>query len=156
MQIFLLILFGFFAGIIGGMGMGGGTLLVPLLSFLDIPQKTVQAINLLSFVPMCVVALVLHFKNKLVKTENIGWLTVPAVIFAVGGAFVAGGTSNKVLRIVFGAFLVAVGVWQLIVAIRFVVRQRKSLVVVRCDNGQLKCRKKRKTGKKQNGNVGKK
>ncbi len=33
MQIFLLILFGFLSGIIGGMGMGGGTLLVPLLSF---------------------------------------------------------------------------------------------------------------------------
>ena len=29
---------GFLAGIVGGMGMGGGTLLVPLLSFLDIPQ----------------------------------------------------------------------------------------------------------------------
>ena len=52
MQIFLFVLFGFLAGIIGGMGMGGGTLLVPLLSFLDMEQKTIQATNLISFIPM--------------------------------------------------------------------------------------------------------
>ena len=45
MQIFLLILFGFLSGIIGGMGMGGGTLLVPLLSFLDLVKKTINAIK---------------------------------------------------------------------------------------------------------------
>ena len=149
MQIFLLILFGFLSGVVGGMGMGGGTLLVPLLSFLDIPQKTVQAINLLSFVPMCIVALVFHFKNKLVKTENIGWLTVPAVFFAAVGAFVAGGTADKWLRIVFGVFLVTVGVWQLVVAIRFVVRQRKGLVVVACNNGKLKYRPEKKNVSKK-------
>ena len=53
----LIIIFGFIAGVAGGMGMGGGTLLVPLLSFLDIPQHTVQSANLLSFLPMCAAAL---------------------------------------------------------------------------------------------------
>ena len=62
-----LIVFGFISGILGGMGMGGGTLLIPLLNFLDIEQQTIQAINLISFLPMACVALGLHFKNKLVK-----------------------------------------------------------------------------------------
>ena len=126
MQIFLLVLFGFLAGIVGGMGMGGGTLLVPLLSFLDIPQKTIQATNLISFVPMCVVALILHAKNKLIKTKGIGRLTVPAVVSAVAGAFVAGDTANKVLRIVFGVFLIVVGSWQIVVAAKFILRKKKS------------------------------
>ena len=141
MQIFLLILFGFVAGIVGGMGMGGGTLLVPLLSFLEIPQKTIQSINLVSFVPMCVAALILHAKNKLLKTKSIGWLTVPAVIFAVLGAFVAGGTANKLLKKVFGVFLVSVGIWQLVVAINYIVKRSKSYVVTYCANGKLKPRK---------------
>ncbi len=64
MQIFLLILFGFLSGIIGGMGMGGGTLLTPLLSFLDLEQKTIQAINLISFLPMCCVALGLRIWRR--------------------------------------------------------------------------------------------
>ena len=124
MQIFLLILFGFLSGIIGGMGMGGGTLLVPLLSFLDLEQKTIQAINLVSFVPMCCVALGFHAHNKLIKPKHIWWIVVPAVLAAVGGAFCAGIADNKILRLCFAVFLIAVGVWQLIVAIKFAVKNK--------------------------------
>ena len=86
---FLLILFGFLAGIVGGMGMGGGTVLVPLLSFLDMSQKTIQAINLISFLPMCCVALVFHAKNKLIEHKHVWWLIVPAIAMAVVGALFA-------------------------------------------------------------------
>ena len=125
MTIFLLILFGFLAGIVGGMGMGGGTVLVPLLTFLDLPQKTIQAINLISFVPMCIFALVLHAKNKLVKTKHIWWLIVPAILCAAIGAFVADVATGKILRLCFAVFLIAVGVWQLVVAIKFAVKSKK-------------------------------
>lgn len=125
MQIFLLILFGFLSGIIGGMGMGGGTLLVPLLSFLDLEQKTIQAINLVSFVPMCCVALGFHAHNKLIKPAGIWWIVIPAVLAAVGGALCADLAGNKVLRICFAVFLISVGIWQLIVAIRFIVNSKK-------------------------------
>ena len=125
MTIFLLILFGFLAGIIGGMGMGGGTVLVPLLSFLDLPQKTIQAINLISFLPMCCVALIFHAKNKLIQTKHVWWLIIPAIAMAVVGALFADKADNKVLRLSFAIFLIAVGVWQLVVAIKFIVQQRK-------------------------------
>lgn len=125
MQIFLFVLFGFLAGIIGGMGMGGGTLLVPLLSFLDMEQKTIQATNLISFIPMCCIALSVHAHNKLVKTDNVWWIIIPAVLSAVGGAFTAGITDNKILRYCFAAFLIAVGIWQLVIAVRFEVKRHR-------------------------------
>ena len=125
MTVFLLILFGFLAGIIGGMGMGGGTVLVPLLSFLDLPQKTIQAINLISFLPMCCVALGFHAKNKLIDTKHVWWLIIPAIAMAVVGALFADKAENKVLRLSFAVFLIAVGVWQLVVAIKFMVQKRK-------------------------------
>lgn len=130
MNIFLLIIFGFLAGIIGGMGMGGGTVLVPLLSFLDLPQKTIQAINLISFLPMCLVALCVHGKKGLLKPKNILYVVIPAVVFALVGALVAGDAQNKLLRIVFALFLIAVGTWQLIVAIKFQIRKSKRKIVV--------------------------
>ena len=130
MNIFLLILFGFLAGIIGGMGMGGGTVLVPLLSFLDLEQKTIQGINLISFLPMCLVALALHFKKGIVKPKNILYIVIPAVVMATLGALLASDSQNKFLRIVFALFLIAVGSWQLVVAIRFQVRKSKRKVVV--------------------------
>ena len=125
MTIFLLILFGFLAGIIGGMGMGGGTVLVPLLSFLDMPQKTIQAINLISFLPMCCVALGFHAKNKLIETKHVWWLIIPAIAMSVVGALLADKANNKVLRLCFAVFLIAVGVWQLVLAIKFIVEKRK-------------------------------
>ena len=125
MQIFLLILFGFLSGIIGGMGMGGGTLLVPLLSFLDLEQKTIQAINLISFIPMCCVALGFHAKNKLIKPKGILWIVIPAALTAIGGALCATVADNKILRLCFALFLIGVGVWQLVVAIKFIVKNRK-------------------------------
>lgn len=129
MKIFLTVLFGFLAGIIGGMGMGGGTLLVPLLSFLDIPQKSVQAINLIGFLPMCVGALIVHCANGLVKTHATGYLILPAVVASAVGALLTDATGNKLLKVFFGVFLICVGVWQLYVAIAYVVKTKRSLLV---------------------------
>ena len=56
---------GFFAGIIGGMGMGGGTILIPaLVMFVGVDPKIAQSINLLSSIPMAIFALIIHIKNK--------------------------------------------------------------------------------------------
>ena len=67
MRLLYLILAGIISGIIGGMGMGGGTLLIPILTiFLAFEQRSAQAINLLVFIPMALIALIIHIKNKLV------------------------------------------------------------------------------------------
>ena len=137
MNIFLLILFGFLAGIIGGMGMGGGTVLVPLLSFLDLEQKTIQAINLISFLPMCLVALCFHWKKGLLKPQNILYVIVPAVVLALVGALFASDSQNQLLRIAFAIFLIAVGIWQLIVAIKFEVRKSHRKIVIYAKTYQL-------------------
>lgn len=121
----LLVIFGFLSGVLGGMGMGGGTLLIPLLSFLDIPQQTIQAINLISFLPMAVFALVLHFKNGLIKTKNIIWLILPAIASAVLGAILVKNANEKLLRICFGVLLVVLGVWQMIKSVVAIIKNKK-------------------------------
>lgn len=112
-MIFLLILFGFIAGIFGGMGMGGGTVLVPLLSFLQLEQTVTQAANLISFLPMCVCALFFHNKNKLLSTNGVLWIIVPAVVSAVLGAFLIKSVEQSQLRALYGLFLLIVGIEQL-------------------------------------------
>ena len=74
---------------------------------------------------MCCVALGFHVHNKLVKPHGIWWIVVPAVIAAVGGALCGNAADNKVLRVCFAIFLIGVGVWQLIVAIKFIVANKK-------------------------------
>ena len=104
---------GFLAGIPGGMGMGGGTVLIPILIvFLSIPQHVAQAINLITFIPMAIVVLIFHFKNKLVKIKDLLWLIIPAVIFAVGSSLLATVIEGDLLKRIFGGFLIALSVVQ--------------------------------------------
>lgn len=106
---------GFVSGIIGGMGMGGGTLLIPILTiFLDVAQRAAQGINLVAFVPMSIVALVIHCKNKLVNFKIGIPIILSGLTTSVIGSLVALSVSNKNLKTYFGFFLLAIGIWQLI------------------------------------------
>ena len=65
-------LIGVFGGVFGGMGMGGGTIIIPLLTlFLSVSQKFAQGYNLYAFIIMAVVALIIHYKNRLVHFKGI-------------------------------------------------------------------------------------
>ena len=105
---------GVLAGVLGGMGMGGGTLLIPLLTiFLSVPQKLAQSINLLAFLPMAIVALIIHFKNKMVETKGIIWIIIPGIMASVGFAFLASLLDNEVLKTLFGAYLILIAVYEI-------------------------------------------
>lgn len=115
MNFIYLIIAGLISGIIGGMGMGGGTLLIPILTiFLNFKQKNAQAINLLVFIPMALVALIIHIKNKLVDFKVGVPVIISGVIFSVLGSLLASVLSNDILQKIFAVFLLAVGVNQAI------------------------------------------
>ena len=101
---------GLFGGVIGGLGMGGGTLLIPaLVIFLSVGQHTAQSINVISFVPMSVVSVIILSKQGLIKWTNVLYVLAPAVFSAVGGAFLAANCKVELLKILFGAFLLVLG-----------------------------------------------
>ena len=102
---------GLLGGVLAGLGMGGGTLTIPILVLaLGVPQLTAQAVNLLSFVPTGSVALVLHAKNGLVKTRDVLYLLFPAIISCVVVSLFAVQLDAGVLKKVYGGFLVAIGI----------------------------------------------
>ena len=105
--------------------MGGGTFLIPLFQFLNYSQKSIQAANLISFLPMAVVALVLHFKNGLVKTKGVLYVIIPAVVFSVAGALVANVIKPRVLKICFGIFFVIMGAMELVNSIKSLKKGKK-------------------------------
>ena len=95
---------GLIGGLTGGMGMGGGTLLIPILTLLaGFKQLEAQGINLISFIPMSIVALILHFKNKLVRFKQTYWLAIIGVHI-----------NSTALKKIFALFLIAIGIWQTI------------------------------------------
>lgn len=112
----VLFFLGLFAGIIGGMGIGGGTILIPgLIFFTTLKQQTIQSINLLSFIPLALIALYIHIKNKNVLLR----LSIPIVIFGLLGAYlgskIAASIPSETLRKLFGIFLLAIGCYEIFV-----------------------------------------
>ena len=115
-------------GIIGGMGMGGGTLLIPLLTLAaGLEQHLAQAINLIAFVPMSAVALIIHKNNGYVSISKSAPIVGCAVVGAVCGSFLARYAGGYALRASFGAFLIALGSIQLYKAISGAVKKKKAV-----------------------------
>lgn len=110
---------GLAGGLLGGMGMGGGTVLIPLLNiFCGVSQHTAQAVNLISFIPMAVVALIIHIKNKLVSFDKVILIIISGVVTCIVGCYIARALDGEILRRFFGAFLVILSVWQFVTQVK--------------------------------------
>ncbi|RBP46620.1 sulfite exporter TauE/SafE family protein [Garciella nitratireducens] len=105
---------GIFSGFLGGMGIGGGTILIPtLVFFLHINQKIAQSINLLSFIPLSIVAIITHLKNKNINIKIALYLIIPGLIGALLGSTLAISLSTNYLKKIFSIFLFIMGFYQL-------------------------------------------
>ena len=107
------ILTGTISGIVSGLGMGGGTILILILSlFLGLNQHVAQATNLVFFIPTSITSIILNTKNKMINWK----IGVPVAIFGIIGAvigakFAVNMEVNK-LRKFFGIFLLIIAIYQ--------------------------------------------
>lgn len=107
------VLIGLCSGIISGMGIGGGTILIPaLVLFLNLEQHAAQGVNLIYFIPTAIVALWVHIKNRSVNFRVALSIIISGVIGAVGGSLLADIISAGLLRKLFGIFLFAMGIYE--------------------------------------------
>ena len=138
--IFLYILSGFLSGIFGGLGMGGGTLLIPILTiFFSMEQKLSQGINLISFLVMSLIALLIHYKNGFLTLRGTFYIIFSGLIFSCLGAFLAGYLPSKILRQSFGVFLCVLALYQ---AYKSMFGQRKAKKLNICpQKGENKAKK---------------
>ena len=103
-------LVGFCSGIISGMGIGGGTILIPALLFLtDINQQQAQGINLIYFIPTAITALITHQKKGSLDWKTAKPLAAMGLAGAAAGAFLAVSLESELLRKIFGGFLFLMG-----------------------------------------------
>ena len=101
------------SGVISAMGIGGGVVLIPVLtSFFGIGHKSAQYINLLYFVPVAICALIVHAKNKSLSYKDALYLGIGGLFGAFVGSSLAVSISVGLLRRLFGAFLLVVGIYQ--------------------------------------------
>ena len=105
------ILAGLLSGVAAGMGMGGGTLLIPVLTLaLGLSQHAAQGVNVLAFLPAAVGALIIHAKAGRLKLKECLPVIAGGAICALGASFAAGAVSAPWLRRMFGVFLIGLAI----------------------------------------------
>ena len=102
----LKVLIGMFSGIFSGIGMGGGTILIFLLTTVaGIEQHIAQATNLIYFVPTAISAVIVNYKNKNIDTKLATIISICGAVGAVIGAKISVNTDVQKLKKLFGIFL---------------------------------------------------
>ena len=118
MGFYLYFLIGIAGGLLGGMGMGGGTALIPLLVlFCGVEQGVAQGLNLLSFVPMSAVALTVHARRGLVKGREALPVALPALLLSALFSLLSDRVPSALLKLSFGVFLILLSLIRLKIAL---------------------------------------
>ncbi|MDQ3956952.1 MAG: sulfite exporter TauE/SafE family protein [Actinomycetota bacterium] len=91
-------------------GVGGSIVMVPLMTLaLEVGQKEAEGTSLLVVIPTALVAAIAHSRRGFVDLGDAAFLGAGGIVGAFAGAQVALGTSGRTLRLVFGVFLIVVG-----------------------------------------------
>lgn len=113
MKLLLYALAGVCGGVLAGMGMGGGTLTIPILVLLlSVDQLTAQFVNLIAFLPTGAAALGMHLKNNLVEPAALPYILIPALAATAATSFFAQSAAEWLGKL-YGGFLVLIALFGL-------------------------------------------
>lgn len=105
------VLIGLVSGIVSGTGMGGGTILIFLLTFMmGMEQHVAQATNLIFFIPTSIVAIIVNLKNKNIDIPLAIIISVFGILGAIIGANISINIDVGILRKCFGIFLAIIAI----------------------------------------------
>lgn len=109
-----LILIGMFSGIFSGIGMGGGTILIFLLTtFYGMEQHIAQATNMIYFIPTAVTAIIINYRNKNIDKKLAQYISIFGIIGAIMGAIISVNIQVQKLKKLFGVFLLIIAIHEI-------------------------------------------
>lgn len=115
----MLILTGVISGAVTGVAMGGGTLLILILTeFMNVQQHTAQATNLIFFIPTSIVAIIIHFKDKNINKKLLIKMLPLAIIGTCIGSYLTRLFDDESLKKYFGGFLLLIGIFEIFTTIK--------------------------------------
>ncbi len=113
MSYLISVIAGFLSGILGSMGLGGGSvLIIYLVFFTNIGQLEAQGINLIFFTFCALLSVIVYSIKKQVKFKVIYPVIIGGITGAVITSFVFKSVNPDTIGKVFGCFLILVGILQ--------------------------------------------
>lgn len=120
------IISGIIAGMFTGTGMGGGTVLILLLSiFSNLNQHSSQGINLIFFILTTISAIIVNIKGKIIDFKLGFKIIIYGIIGALIGSKIAMNIDSGNLRKYFGIFLAIIAIYEIYSLIKEYISYRK-------------------------------
>ena len=114
-ELLLPLLVGCGTGILSAWGVGGGTLLLLVMTlFLGVDPAAARTVNLLYFLPTAAMGLITHRKNGLLDRPLLTAAVPWGLMAAAAGAWLSTTLDAQFLRRPFGVFLLITGVMTLV------------------------------------------
>ncbi len=108
------VIIGILTGTAASMGLGGGfIILIYLSAFTDTRQDIAQGINLLFFLPIALLSIVIHIKNKLIDKKTVIRYIIPGIIGVLCGSGISLMLDTGILRKLFAGVILIVGIREL-------------------------------------------
>ena len=121
------VIFGIISGIVTGLGMGGGTILILLLSlFMNLEQHVAQATNLVFFVPTAISAIIINIKQKNIDYKLAGIISTCGIIGAIIGAIISESISSNRLKKYFAVFILLIAIYEIFKLYKEYIIKRKN------------------------------
>lgn len=118
---------GMFSGIMTANGLGGGTILILLLSLiLNVEQHTAQATNLIFYIPTAIISSIISFKNKLLNIKTCILIITSGIIGSILGATISVNLKVEKLKNVFGFFLLFISIYEMYNFYVMYIKKKKS------------------------------
>ena len=108
------IIIGLVSGIVSGTGMGGGTILIFLLTNIcGLEQHIAQATNLIFFIPTAIIAIYINKKQKILDMKTGIIIGISGIFGAVIGSIISNKLDSQNLKRYFGIFLVIITIHEI-------------------------------------------
>ncbi len=84
-----------------------------LTTFLGLEQHIAQGVNLIFFIPTCIISVIVNSKNKNIK-KQIAWIvSISGIIGAIIGTEISSKIHVKSLKSLFGYFLIIISIFEI-------------------------------------------
>lgn len=101
---------GFLTGVVASMGLGGGFILLIYLTVVtDVEQIAAQSINIIFFLPIALISILIHAKNKLIEWKVVSKFAITGIMGVVFGTFLSKNIDSYILIKLFAVLLFIVG-----------------------------------------------
>ena len=88
-------------------------------------QHNAQGVNLVFFIPTAIASIVVNLKNKNIKRNTAIIVIISGIIGAIIGSMISFRVNVKILRKLFGVFLIIIAIWEIFELIKSYIKSKK-------------------------------